>query len=1294
MIISADDISNYFRGTSREAQGIFPELISRLIFAQNTEQIKFARFPVGDQIRQPGFDGYVVWDGKLPWIPKGKSVWEFGCNENPKEKANKDWIAADSRKWPKKVQRQQVYTWVFVTPHTWTTQDRNIWIEAKKEESKWKDIVILDATDLESWLAFCPVVCRWLGQIIGKQVKGMYTLEEQLSYFLPKYQSLEEKAKLIIGGRAENVDTFVQWITSSKTILDIYGESRQEVIWFVAAAAILLSPHKHHSLSTKLVYVESPDAVEAISHSISEVIIVPLTEEAESKALSLANRKCRIICPKIQKMISLIPPQNSILKLTQVHVAAIQSALQSLGISERNASNFARESKGSLHAVIWALDENSDSVSQLCNNNNIIIYASLWLAGQWDDENDNDKGLIETMAGKPWTDIEPIVASELSLGKHFEQFGRIMDWKAWPIHLECLRAAFSTALLTRYKDAIIKVFSQIDPKVKISGQDRLLADLNNIKHPYSVGIRNGLLSSLAMLGVHLPNRHNFVNQIVEELLSGQGELLGTKWATIANGLGDLAEAAPGGFIAACRVLVKDKEACECIFINDDDIFSARAFHCNLLWALERLAWSPEYFFDIVDILACFEELKLETKISNTPINSLFEIFLPWHVSTLADYSLRKKTFLELSQKHQEVGRDLARKLIPSPHSFASGTQKPKWHDWLEAGIPAGGRTEYIDFTKFIVAWMIESAVKMPQYWHELIDRFTDWGDFCGPEIKEKFFDSLNSIDVAKLKLEDRKAIHEEMLSLISENIQYSDAKWAMNADQLKPFEDLAKKFELKDILRQNLWLFDPWPKFIMKKMTHQEREKYVDEKRINAIKEIYQVSGIEPILDITIVEPGKAWHLGYSLAKINITEEDENKVLLHGLRIPLVEIGKEQSDNFTRGYAIGKIYPISPNNSWIKEILDRPLGWDVTMYANLSLLLPAMQESWDWIESKGDEVKGIYWQNVNYNVLVDPDSDLEKAVSELLRVSRPCMAIDTIAMAIHGNPKHLNISPDLIEKAVQNAAYEGSDILKVNTQMLPYNIDKILEYLESIGKTDKELVQLEFLWMNALEHSERGTKSLQKCLSTEPGSFIEVLKAVFKPESAKDEEEELNERDRQHARMCFNLLYNWTTCPATKYTDDIKNINRTNEDNSNHIPFRRGTINEEELNHYFTVARESAAAIERLSICDSQLGEILAYSPLGEDNAWPAEEVCRLLELISSDRLDNGIVAGIYNKRGAYVVAPHGSGELAIAAQFNSYLDARDCYPRTRKILTNLVKDFKAEAKSQQERERFDEFER
>ena len=174
--------------------------------------------------------------------------------------------------------------------------------------------------------------------------------------------------------------------------------------------------------------------------------------------------------------------------------------------------------------------------------------------------------------------------------------------------------------------------------------------------------------------------------------------------------------------------------------------------------------------------------------------------------------------------------------------------------------------------------------------------------------------------------------------------------------------------------------------------------------------------------------------------------------------------------------------------------------------------------------------------------------------------------------------------------------------------------------------------------------------------------------------------------------MCFSLLFNWTNCPATEYSDDIKKINITEENNSCNISFRHGTINEEELNHYFTVARESAKAVERLKICDSQLGRILAYSPLGTDNEWPAEEVCHLIELTSSDDLDNGIVIGINNKRGVHSVAPNGSGELAIAVQFKSYLEARSQYPRTRKILTNMVKGFQSEAKFNQERERFEEF--
>src|SRR3546814_9189306 len=45
-------------------------------------------FPGNDDSERPGWDGEIEADEATPWVPKGRSGWEFGVNQDPKGKAD------------------------------------------------------------------------------------------------------------------------------------------------------------------------------------------------------------------------------------------------------------------------------------------------------------------------------------------------------------------------------------------------------------------------------------------------------------------------------------------------------------------------------------------------------------------------------------------------------------------------------------------------------------------------------------------------------------------------------------------------------------------------------------------------------------------------------------------------------------------------------------------------------------------------------------------------------------------------------------------------------------------------------------------------------------------------------------------------------------------------------------------------------------------------------------------------------------------------------------------------------
>ena len=124
-------------------------------------------FPAFDNAERPGWDGVVETSAPTPWIPDGHSGWEFGCDQNAKRKADKDYNA---RLTSVPMRKRRELTFVFVTPRNWPRKDR--WAKDKAILGEWKDVRAYDASDLEQWLEQSAQMQVWLAEQIGIPVSG------------------------------------------------------------------------------------------------------------------------------------------------------------------------------------------------------------------------------------------------------------------------------------------------------------------------------------------------------------------------------------------------------------------------------------------------------------------------------------------------------------------------------------------------------------------------------------------------------------------------------------------------------------------------------------------------------------------------------------------------------------------------------------------------------------------------------------------------------------------------------------------------------------------------------------------------------------------------------------------------------------------------------------------------------------------------------------------------------------------------------------------------------------------
>ena len=154
--ITASDLERWADAT--DARTTLSELVSALVRASARDVGSF-RFPTGDSAQIPGYDGRLTAVGVPPYVPHGESVWEFGTDRDYHGKANADFHSRTDN--PRGAVRPDT-TFVFVTPRVWKlkpgTPVIEEWMGAKRAESDWKSVQIVDAIALEAWLEDHPPV--------------------------------------------------------------------------------------------------------------------------------------------------------------------------------------------------------------------------------------------------------------------------------------------------------------------------------------------------------------------------------------------------------------------------------------------------------------------------------------------------------------------------------------------------------------------------------------------------------------------------------------------------------------------------------------------------------------------------------------------------------------------------------------------------------------------------------------------------------------------------------------------------------------------------------------------------------------------------------------------------------------------------------------------------------------------------------------------------------------------------------------------------------------------------------
>ena len=1161
---------------------------------------------------------------------------------------------------------------------------------SKRIDKVWRDVVGIDATDLEEWIEAAPGVGRRLAAQMGVPVAGM----RDLDLFLKELDATHSTAlppALLIGGRDEPLTSVQDWLSGdSQEELVIEGESPEEAAAFAAAAMMLLPDGALERAVARTLFIDTADAADYLTGSGAALTVVPMTTEARRRMAAGRGRGTRLLTPAAAASATSSPRVDSV-RLGRVRRAAVESALQAAGISEGRAGRIATECRGSLTAALWMIADRLDEPPAWTRGEATRELAPLLLAGRWDPSRGADRDAVAQLCRMDYEAVERLAARWETPAGPLVRRGNLWDWLAPEFAWSCLVGRIDPTLLQTFGAVVDGSLGRADPQLELPPDRRFMADLLDKSHPHSQALRSGLVGSLVRLSVgdgQLPAGCTGVAAaLVGRLLGADSPDPVTAWLSLSPWLADLAEASPDAFLGALGELVKNDRFVHGFFGEVGLIPSSP--HTHLLWALERLAWSPSLLTRVTLALGDLAAVDPGGRLTNRPTESLRAIFLPWFPQTEADAERRLDALDALHRCRPQLAWNLAAGLLPRAHQASLPTDHPRWRE-----VTATGRSDtegYRTFNNSLVDRLLMWVGGDGGRWRTLLEAYPDVIAAMG-DIGARITEAAASLTAGSFPAADRAALCESLRRVVVRHREFPGSDWSLAEEALAPLDALLERLRPEDPRHRHGWLFGHSPSLPGRYDADWDaRQQRLADARAAAAGDVLESGGIDGLLGFA-AEVERPDLVGRAAASLTLTEADEAKLLAETLGVPPEKYEVPALLRAGLNYAGARFHLCG--EPWLRAVLDNPhVGWDDDRRANLAWSLPATAATWDLVADWGIGVEQLYWLRTPVGLAGASEAEGERAVRMLMGAGRPHRAVHLLSSE-WGRSRAKAGSRDLI-LAVLNSA-QGADPKEEwfapSINDLIYPLGRLFDALEQGGADPGTMVALEWAWFPLLEQDRRGHRALRAALTEEPAFFVQMLEMVFRregePRHPPAEDADHTEAKKRMAQQAQELLTDWHDLPGVRWGRTVPQAEEGD------IPFHEGEVDGAALQTWINTTRALAAERGRAGVCDNCIGQLFAHAPANPNGAWPAEPVRRVIEQLASADVDAGLNTGIFNRRGAMWRGEGGGQERRLSDKFRSQAEqAESRWPRTAAVLRNVADRYAQQARREDGRAAFGEFE-
>lgn len=1226
MLITENELDSWVRGNSTVAQGAIVELVWRLVSA-SSPQPKQRRFPLGDSIGQPGPDG--VLDAVTPFepfIPSGLSYWEIGTGLNSAKKATSDYKDLVENV-PEEI--RQSATFVFVTPlsgrrdwdFSWKPESQAEWIESRKKRSDWHDIRVIDGTKLIDWVHQIPPVELWMAKNMhGNSINHIETPEQRWNILRTIGSPPPLTAELFLSNRDEACDALNNVLDGTFAQLKLETRFQDQAIDFVAAYFSSLENEKRVEAAGRWIIVSNHSEWHTLVSKQRKLILV--ADPSLDLCGDLGTRLIQSAQNSGHTVIYSAPPGGipspGTAPLTSPQTSQIQSALEKAGYNPERARKMSQHCEGNLGSLLRIL-QNLSLLPEWADNTAASELAIAELLGSWSDNSDADRSTAESLSGKvygEWVETmrEVTLRSGTPLIQQEGNWKFVARYEGW----FSLGARIFDEHLERLQQVVTTVLSERDPQFDLPRDERYTANIQGKVLSHSHLLRDGLANSLALIGSYpealtscsTGKAVNTAAVTVRAILSGASW---ERWAGLNRLLPLLAEARPEEFLEAIE-LALDSDPCpfDRLFSEESGGATGTTYISGVLWGLETLAWSPDYFNRVV---MCLGELSARDPggmWNNRPANSLATILLPWMPHTCSLPQQRHAAVISLLNELPDTGWELILSLLPNSRTVSFGTHRPTWRNFIpDDWSKQTTNKKYQEDIDFYTQLAISTAKNDPAKLEKLIDQ----SENLTPDSRKQLLFYLDSSDVLNFSEKEKLGLWKRLVNLISKHRRFSNAEWALPNTEIDQIEAVADKLKSKDptLFHQRLFVSNDFDLFEEDGDYKQQREN-LENRRRAAVREIVLSGGVHAILEFAD-SVGSPWRVGYSFGSEASNEMEESL-------LPASLVTEQENPwSFINGFIFNRfsIY----GWEWVDQIDTEE--WSPDQIGQFLACLPFEEGSWERASRSLGADESSYWSRANANPY-DSESGLESAVDKLIEHGRPNAALRCLGKLAYENH---SFDSKLGINALLASLSSSNEEISVESHQL---VD-VIKALQNNPDTDQGgLFLVEWAYLSLLDRFSKGSpKLLERKLATEPAFFCEMIQLMFGSSDDEFTNEESAELKKNKAKNAYRLLSEWRDLPGCQ---------------------ENGLCDEEFLQYWLGEVKKKCKETDQFGVAMSMIGQSFIHAPEDPDGLWIHRNFAKVLNTRDNNAMRDGFETGLYNSRGVSMLDPTGKPERKLARQY------------------------------------------